>query len=152
MYNRRHCSVGLQLNSGDLAAGSRSRHLHLHDLPRIAKQFEIEVQVYGGTLCAPPTRPPWDHEVEVPPCERGANPSKQLPGEKSDRSADASGVCHRLLSPFRNKRRSNRFKKTLLLESKTGRQRLRQGRRSEPGIVFLHVGHKYVEGLFYLIA
>ena len=41
--------------------------------------------------------------------------------EKSDRSAGASGVGHRLLSPFQRSARSDEFKKTLLLELKTGR-------------------------------
>ena len=46
--------------------------------------------------------------------------------------------------------RSNGFKKTLLLESKTSWQQLRQDRRSEPNMNF--VWHEFMEGLFYLIA
>jgi hypothetical protein len=46
--------------------------------------------------------------------------------EKSDRSAGTSGVGHRLLSPFQRSARSDEFKKTLLLELKTGRQRAGQ--------------------------
>ena len=46
--------------------------------------------------------------------------------------------------------RSNGFKKTLLLESKTSWQQLRQDRRSEPNMDF--VWCEFMEGLFYLIA
>jgi hypothetical protein len=38
--------------------------------------------------------------VEVPLCEEGLT-FGQSPKGKSTRSADASGVCHKLLSPFR---------------------------------------------------
>jgi len=45
-----------------------------------------------------------DHEVEVPPCERGANPGRQAPGEnRMDQRMPLEFVTDSF-SPFRNKR------------------------------------------------
>jgi len=58
-----------------------------------------------------------DHEVEVPPCERGANPGRRSPGENRIWSADASGVRMPLefvtdsFLPSETSARSNGFKK-----------------------------------------
>ena len=124
------CSRSSQPNSGDVAAGSRL----------------------------------WrDHEVEVPPCERGANrphPSPRGRGDearKSNRSADASGVCHRLLFSLPKQAQGvtsapHTGEKTLLLGLKTSRQRLGQDQRSEPDMDSLCVWYKCMEGMFYLIA
>ena len=54
--------------------------------------------------------------------------------------------------PSKTSVRSDGFKKTLLLESKTGRQRLGQDRRSEPDMNVLRVWCEFMEGQFYLIA
>jgi hypothetical protein len=53
--------------------------------------------------------------------------------------------------PSETSARSNEFKKTLLLKSKTVRQRMGQGKRSEPDMLFVCLA-KFVEGLFYLMA
>jgi hypothetical protein len=54
-YNRRRHSVALQFNSGDVAAGSRGFGM--------AERFTHHLLNHQ-----------WDHEVEVLPCERDANP------------------------------------------------------------------------------
>ena len=94
-----------QLNIGEIAAGPHNC------LPSPSGR---------GPGCA------WGYEVEVPSCEGRAN--HPVPEElgwvrKSGRSADASGACHRLLSPFRNKRRDA----FLLPPLKTGWQLPGQG-------------------------
>jgi len=50
--------------------------------------------------------------------------------------------------PSETSARSNKFKKTLLLVSKTGRQRLGQDRRSEPDTGIFVFGMKLWKGCF----
>ena len=110
------CSRNAQLNSGDIAAGSRAS---------VRRNCTAYLTIN------------WDHEVEVLPCERDANPGENTPGENRLISGCLWSLSQTPFSLPKQAQGATELKKTLLLGSKTSRQRLGQGRRSGPDMSFL---------------
>ena len=97
-----------------------------------------------------------DHEVEVPPCKRGANPLTPTLSQIGKGSVSGKNRIDQRMPPefvtdsflpSEQAQGATGFKKTLLLESKTGRQRPGQDKCGDTGISCL-----YWEGLSFFDA